>query len=290
MSRGSVKTIGLGFVAALSVISGGLAHAFVGTIAVGLGEMDPEVGRIQTSFSADATIETEEMTAASRVYYAPGKVRDEVKMGGQQIVTINRFDLKKVWMILGQGMYMEVDPEKGSQQAPKYTLISREVVGTETVNGMETTKYKSVYEGQDGKFGGFTWFTDDNIAVKGFLISETNGEKQRVKFEFSNLQRGAQADTLFEIPEGYQALNLGSMPSLGQMRRDAEKSFSGPPPGSVASKQAPAPVQEGDENFVLEVAQEAQDAATEETNAAKEDTKKGVRESVRKGIGKLFGR
>jgi len=283
-----LKSLSLG--AVLGIFSVGLAQAFVGTIAVGLGEMDPNVGRIQTSFSADATVETEDMTATTRIYYAPGKVRDELKMSGQEVVTINRFDLKKVWMILGQGMYMEVDAEQGSDQAPSYKLISREVVGTEIINGMETTKYKSVYESKDGKFGGFTWFTDDNIAVKAFMVSETHGEKQRVKFEISNLERGNQADSLFEIPEGYTALNMGGMPNLGDMRRDAMKSFSGPPPGSVAAKEAPQPVAEADDNFVLEVAREAQDEAIDATNEEKENTKQGVRESVRKGIGKLFGR
>jgi hypothetical protein len=199
---------------------GGIAQAFVGPIAVGLGQMNEDVGPIQTSFAADAKLETEEMTVDTRIHYRPGMVRDEVKMGGQEIVTIRRFDLNKVWMIMGHGMYMEIDAEKGSKQAPEYKLVSRERIGPETVNGIETTKYKSVYESQDGKFGGFTWYTDDNIAVKGFLIHESKGERQRVKFEFTNLVRGAQPDSLFEIPKGYKKLNMGGipgMPGMGQM-------------------------------------------------------------------------
>jgi hypothetical protein len=214
----SVAMRALSFTMILAV--GGASQAFVGPIAVGLGQMNDEVGQIQTSFTADAKLETEEMTVDTRIHYKPGMVRDEVKVGGQQIVTIRRFDLNKVWMIMGQGMYMEIDAEKGSKQAPEYKLVSRERLGPETVNGIETTKYKSVYESPDGKFGGFTWYTEDNIAVKAFLVHESKGERQRVKFEFTNLDRGEQADSLFEVPKGYQKMNMGGfhgMPGMGQM-------------------------------------------------------------------------
>ena len=171
----------------------GSAQAFVGQIAVGLGRMN-DVGEIKTSFSADAKLETEDMTVDTRVYYQPGMVRDEMTVGGEKMVTIHRFDLNKIWMVMGPGMYMEMEVGKGGEQTPEITLISREIVGSETVNGMKTTKYKSLYETKDGKFGGFTWYTEDNIAVKGFLVQQSRGEKQRIKFELMNLERSPQPD------------------------------------------------------------------------------------------------
>jgi len=197
----------------LALLMGHSAAAFVGPISVGLGRMN-DVGEVKTSFVADAKLETEEMTINTRVYYKPGRVRDEMTIGGQKMITIRRFDLEKVWMLMGQNMYMEVSPDKDSKRAPHYKLISREIVGPETVNGMETTKYESIYETSDGKFGGFTWYTKDNIAVKGFLVHQTRGEKQRVKFEFTNLERGDQPDSMFEIPKGYQKLNMGGFPGM----------------------------------------------------------------------------
>jgi len=180
ISRIAVLTTCLGFAATVD--------AFVGQIAVGLGQMN-EIGAIETSFAADAKVETEDMSVNTKIFYKPGMLRDEMKMGGQEMVTIRRFDTNKFWMIMGQGMYMEIDPEAGSEQVQQFRLIEREVIGRETINGMETTKYKSVYETRDGKFGGFTWFTDDNIAVKAFMIHETKGEKQRVRFEITDLRR-----------------------------------------------------------------------------------------------------
>jgi len=270
----------------------GIAQAFVGTIAISLGEMNEEVGRVQVSFAADAKLETEDMKADTRIHYQPGMVRDEMNMGGQQMVTIRRFDLNKVWILMGQGMYMEQDPNEGSEQAPDYKLISREIVGRETVNGMDTTKYKSVYESKDGKFGGFTWFTDDNIAVKGFMISETKGAKERVKFEITNLERGSQSAALFEIPAGYQKFDMGNLAGMGNMGQMQQQQKT-QPYGGMPQQQQQMPQQAGQDTaneeggFVEEVAEEATEEAKD---SASDEIVKGIGDGVKKGFGKLFGR
>jgi hypothetical protein len=276
------------FLAVFLTIAGS-ADAFVGAISVGLGEMNEDVGRIETAFAADAKIETEEMTATTRIHYKPGMVRDEIDVGGQKMITIRRFDTNKVWMLMGQGMYQEIDSDQGNQQVPEYKLISRELIGPETINGIATIKYKSVYKTKDGKFGGFTWFTGDNIAVKGFLISESNGEKERIKFEFTSIERKAQPDSLFELPPGAKKVNMGGfggMPDMSQM--GGAGNFGAPPPASAATAQSSEKSNEpADTGFAGEVAEEAQDAAED---TVKDETVREVRDSVRKGIGKLFGR
>ena len=255
------------------------AHGFVGQIAVGLGEVE-ERGRVEVSFSGTATFETEEMTTEALVYYEPGKVRDEIDMQGQKMVVIRRFDLNKFWMLMGHGMYMEVSPDEQDGKSREYKLVSREKVGRETVNGMETTKYKSIYETSDGKFGGFTWFTDDNIAVKAFIVHQSKGEKQRMKFEFTSLKRGSQDDELFELPPGAKPFSMGNMMSgYGQMSGQNPQANQGSAQGEGES--AGSEGEEGD--FAGEVADEAQESAMDATI-------RGVSDSVSKGIGKLFGK
>ena len=122
------------------------SQAFVGGIAVSIGRATNVEGAEIPPFSADAQIETEENQLTSRVYYQPGMVRDESNMGGMQMVTIQRYDQSKVWVLMSPTMYMESAIGQ-SEQAPEYKLIERSVEGTETVNGMQTTKYKTVYEG-----------------------------------------------------------------------------------------------------------------------------------------------
>jgi hypothetical protein len=280
------KSIRLVIVFAGLVVAGS-AQAFVGGISVGLGEMDESIGRVETSFAGDVKIETEDFTAQSRIYYSPGKVRDEMDMGGQQIVTINRFDLNKIWIIMMQGMYMEVDPDQGSDQAPQYELISREVIGPEMVNGIETTKYKSVYKTKDGKFGGFTWYTDDNIAVKAFMISEVKGKKQRIKFEFTSLERGQQSASLFELPEGSQPMNMGGFANMAGMTQQMEQAQREAAAQESVAKQSESTSNEDDPDFVEDVAAKSQKEAQD---AASDEIVNEVGRGVRQGFGKLFGR
>lgn len=265
----------------LCLMVGGSAQAFVGSLVVGLGEMNEEVGRIKTPFAAEAKFETEEMKGVAHIFYKPGKVRDDMEMGGQKMSMIRRFDLHKFWMIMGQGMYMEVDPERGSKQAPQYKLISRERVGRETVNGIPTTKYKSVYESSDGRFGGFTWFTDDNIAVKGFMVSKSNGKKQRFKFEITRLDRRSQPDSLFEIPAGYRKFNMGGMPGMGMVPQGGTAPGYPAPAGNTGSSA------NKEQGYVEEYANDAQ-KTTEDT--VKNETMRELRNSIRKGMDSLFGR
>jgi len=280
----------------LCLLVSGVTQAFVGQMAIGLGEMDENIGRIQVSFDADVKFESEEFTGTGHMYYQPGKVRDEMSMGSEKTVMIRRFDTNKFYMLMPAmpGAYMEINPDKGSDEAPNYKLISREVIGAESVNGIPATKYKSVYESDDGKFGGFTWYTDDHIAVKAFLINESKGEKQRFKFELSNLDRGAQDDALFELPPGATAFNPGAMMGMGAMDMEAMQRQAAEAQrqqeaanASTASQSSSTQESDDDGSYAGEVADEAQQSAQD---AVKDETGNAVEESIRKGFGKLFGR
>lgn len=194
-------------------LSGTQAHALGGSIAVGLNSDSP-FSTLQVSFVADAIIETDEANLTETIYYVPGMLRDEVLMSDQEMVFIRRYDLGKTWMLISaQNIYIETDMSEPSEQ--QYRLVERELIGKESVNGMDTTKYKVIYENSEGKFGGFAWFTYDMIAIKAFLISEMDGEKQRIKFEITKLTRGPQDRNLFELPAGSAKLDLAGMDGMG---------------------------------------------------------------------------
>ena len=197
------------------VLFSNAAHSFVGGMTVALGRT-AQMGEVKTPFSADALVNTEQNQATSHVYYSPGMVRDDMDMGGQKMTSIQRYDLGKVWILMGPGMYMEQKIGE-SAQAPEYKLVERTELGKDTVNGMDTTKYKTVYEGPDGRFAGITWFTDDNIAVKGDIVSESKGENQRILFTLSNLKRGKQPASLFELPKGARRFDIPNMAGMTGM-------------------------------------------------------------------------
>lgn len=235
--------------------------AFVGGIAVSIGRATNSEGAEIPPFSADAQIETEEHQISSHVYYKPGMVRDVMDMGGMEMVTIQRYDEGKVWVLMGQGMYMEKEIGE-AEQAPEYKLIERTLEGTEMVDGVQTKKYKTVYEGPDGRLTGLTWFTDDNIAIKGFIVSETRGEKQRIKWTMTNVQRGEQPAALFELPPG--AKPIAGMGGLMNMI------------GGMSGMGDTAPASAPDPNAPAETS--LQDTAT------------SVLKGVTKGFGGLFGK
>jgi hypothetical protein len=229
------------------------SQAFVGGIAVSMGRATNTEGAEVPPFSADAQIESDEHQAMSRVYFQPGMVRDETDVGGMTMVTIQRYDTGKVWVLMSEGMHMETDIGQ-AEQSPDYELIERTMEGTEVINGETTTKYKTVYEGPEGRFAGFTWFTKDNIAIKGFIVSETEGEKQRLKWTMTNVQRGDQPDELFELPPGSQ--------EMGGMQQLMDLMGGGAPPGASGEESASQPA----------------------------NTTDAIMEEAIQGIGNIFGR
>jgi len=260
----------------------GTAQAFVGALVVAMGraaDADP----IKVEFSADAQVETEDNKLQTRVFFKPGKLRDEMQMDGQKIVTIQRFDLNKSWMLMGQGMYMENEIGK-SDQAPEYKLIEKTIVGKEVVNGMPTTKYKTIYQGPKGKLGGFTWLNADNIAVKGFMVSTENGEKQRIMFELHNIKIGDQDEALFELPSGARKFDMGGFGNMAngmpQSAPQQEATHQGEPASDDKNSS-------DEDHLAGDVAEAAKESAKETTV---EETKHTVKEGIRSGFRSLFGK
>jgi hypothetical protein len=83
-------------------------------------------------------------------------------------------------------------------------------VGKETLDGVETTKYKLVMK--DGSAGGFMWFTKEGINMKMDLLQKQGRKKTRMTMTWTNLKIELQDPALFEIPSGYN-----KMPNMGKM-------------------------------------------------------------------------
>lgn len=182
-----------------------LSLAMFNTAALGQSLPVPTV-----EYSADRVMETDKGTITGKVFHAAGKERTEMNMAGMQSVMILRPDQKAGYMLMpAQKMYQQMDFAKAREAAggtPSDVTITQE--GRETVEGLETTKYKLVTA--DKKYGGFMWFTDQGVAVKMDLLSREDGKKSRITMTLKNLQVADQDDALFEVPAGYN-----KMPSFG---------------------------------------------------------------------------
>lgn len=188
----------------------------VGVLAVGylLGVCNVEAASLpapKVEYSADRIIESEAGTFTGKVYAAKDKERTEIEMRGMQSVTIVRRDKQLGWMLMpSYRMYSQMGLSKAQQRsgsAPS-DQVTIEEVGSESVEGHATTKYKLLMK--DGAAGGFIWITDDGIAIKMDMLSKEGGKKSRMTVTLTNLKVGSQDAQLFELPNGYTA-----MPSMG---------------------------------------------------------------------------
>jgi len=162
-------------------------------------------------YSADRIIESDAGSFTGKVFSAKDKERTEMSMAGMQSVMIMRRDKQLGWMLMpAQKMYQQLDLAKAQAQSGAAPASEVEItqVGSETVEGFNTTKYRMLMK--DGSAGGFIWITAQGIAVKMDMLSKSGKEKTRIAMTLKNLQIGKQDAALFELPAGYTA-----MPSLG---------------------------------------------------------------------------
>ena len=197
------------------------AAALLATIVTAFG---PQVSNAATlpvpkvEYSADRTIETDRGNFTGKIYAARDKQRSEMNMGGMQSVTIIRHDKQIGYLLMpAQHLYREMDVASAKQQAggQPQDLVDITEVGTETIEGLSTTKYKMIMK--DGSAGGFMWITQDGIPMKLDAITKEKGpkgteKKTRFTMTLSNLKIGDVDPSVFEVPAGYNA-----MPSFGGM-------------------------------------------------------------------------
>jgi Domain of unknown function (DUF4412) len=174
--------------------------------ALGAGLPAPSV-----DYSADRIIESDAGSFTGKVYATRDKERTEMHMAGMQSVMITRRDKQVGWMLMpAQKMYQQLDFAKAQARSGAAPDGEVEItqMGSETVEGLGTTKYKMLMK--DGSAGGFIWITAQGIAVKMDMLSKSGKERTRVAMTLKNLQVGGQDASLFELPAGYTA-----MPSMG---------------------------------------------------------------------------
>lgn len=167
------------------------------------------------SYSGVREMVTSEGTISMKEYHAPQKQRIEMDGPSGPMIMINRSDKQLAWMIMpSMNMYMKIPGTQFDQQTGgDVKVVEHSKVGSETIDGHKVDKYKSVFEDAEGnKGGGYYWITKDNIPLKMDMVFKDGEEKHRVKMQLKELEVAPQADSLFEIPEGYSAIpDMGGM-------------------------------------------------------------------------------
>jgi hypothetical protein len=165
---------------------------------------------IAIEFSADSIHKTSGRTFKSKIYYKQDKIRMEVLDTVHKGYNIIRKDKEIMWMIMPeQRMWMEVpfNVKSGIQFEKKVKgEVSRKLIGTETINGHPTKKYEVTLKYRDSLFKVYQWIaTDIDFTIKSAAIDGSWSQ------ELKNIKIEKQPNNLFEIPTGYQKINIPEM-------------------------------------------------------------------------------
>lgn len=179
----------------------------------------------KVDYSADTVMETSEGVTKGKLYSSKGKERREFNQDGEKMIMILRQDKKVAWMVMPEEkQYLEMKiPKEGRKDDLNGWKIEQTKMGSETIDGLATTKSKIVMTGpKNEKMAGFWWLTKDNIIVKMDAIAVEKGQKDRFKIESRNIKIGKIDPALFEVPAGYSAMSMGGM-MMGSMTGDGDK-------------------------------------------------------------------
>ncbi len=179
---------------------------------------------INAEYSAEEVVETADSMSKTKVYSTSTMERREMSEGGQQMIAITRHDKKVVWNLMPEEkMYIEMPIGQSAEKKDEKTDLSaykieQTPMGQETLNGIVMNKGKMIMTGKDGsKMGGFMWTTKEGIIAKMDALSVEKGKKDRFKLEMTNLKISKQPANLFEIPKGYEKMDMGAMEGMGDM-------------------------------------------------------------------------
>jgi len=157
-------------------------------------------------FSADMVIQPKGDEALTGKIFVKGeKVRQETSEEGEVQIMIIRPDKKVTWMITPEEkVYMEMPYQSEDKTFEEWTAEKEKkakLLGEDTVSGLVCKKYESMEDGEKT----FFWVSKQFP----FPIKVEDAE---VTMEYKNIKDGPLAESLFELPEGYQKMSMPIVP------------------------------------------------------------------------------
>ncbi len=168
---------------------------------------------VMREFSADMVSQGQGQTMQAKIYVG----REKTRMEMPQNIVITRMDRKVSWVIMpSQGMYMEqpMDPNMAARTATKMEgELERTSLGWESVDGKPAEKFRVTYTVNGTSQMIFQWINKEGFPVKSAAVDGS------WSVEYRNIRVGAQPDSLFEVPPGYQKFAMPSMAGIAAMAR-----------------------------------------------------------------------
>lgn len=160
-------------------------------------------------FSADLAITNQAQNLYGRVFVKHGNIRQEINTPVGKSVHIVKIDEKVMWMLMPrEKMYIEMSLDLRSSMAREVPgETERELVGSGSVSGHPTEKYRITYT-QDGRtYSCYQWLaTDINFPIRTAAMDGSWSQ------EYRNIKMEKQPDSLFELPKDYKKFAMPGMP------------------------------------------------------------------------------
>lgn len=152
--------------------------------------------------SSDVVSRAGAETQRSKIYVSGDKMRTEVADN----IMIIRLDKSVTWMVMvSEQMYMEqsIDRKMVPQTSKEMQgEIERVLLGNETIDGIQTQKFKVTYQQGNKQETIYQWLMDSGFPIK---MEAVDGSWS---VEYKNISFGPQPDSLFEVPAGFQKVSM----------------------------------------------------------------------------------
>lgn len=157
-------------------------------------------------FSADMFIQPKgDEAMTGKIFVKGDKVRQETSEEGETQIMIIRPDKKLTWMLTPEEKtYMEMPYQAEDKTFEEWTADKEQkskLLGEETVSGLACKKFESVEDGEKTYF----WISKQFP----FPIKVEDAE---VTMEYRNIKAEPIADSLFELPAGYEKMSMPVIP------------------------------------------------------------------------------
>lgn len=161
----------------------------------------------RTGFSAERTLVIDGRTWRGKVWAMPGKERHEQAIYGMRPVFLLHGDSKLGEIVLA-GLKTVVQFEIPAElRLLNVAALKQRAIGSETVNGIATTKYAIDKAIPEGHAEGTLWLSRDGIPMRlAGTFTNAKGKVSRVRWELSGVKTGPLPATLFEPPAGMSKL------------------------------------------------------------------------------------
>lgn len=157
-------------------------------------------------FSADILMKPKgEQELQSKIYMKDKMIRHELTEDGETQIIIFRPDKGVVWTVIpGEKMYVEApmgDSEKTLEEWTPEKEKKAKGLGDDTVSGYPCKKFELVENGEKVTY----WVS------KKFPFPIKVQDEEAV-IEYRNIKEGGIAESLFDVPQGYEKMSMTEMP------------------------------------------------------------------------------